>query len=340
MVQFPAMGIEITYVPGEGLGPELLFHARRVIDALLPGTRWDEQEMGRTAFERTGEAVPRTLVESIRRTRVAIKGPVESAMGVKYSSPNVQLRKTLNLYANVRPLKSLPHVREAFRGIDAVIIRENTEDIYAGIEHKVAQGVVLTIKLATRIACERISHFAFEYAKRYGRRSITCVHKANIMKKSDGLFLETARRVAGESPFIGFSDFIVDNASLQMVQRPQKYDLILTTNLYGDLLSDLGAGLVGGPGTVASASYGDGGMAVFELFHGARPHRDGRDWANPTGILRTVVMLLEHINEREKAQRLDAAIDSIVTGGRDVTGDMGGSATTTRMVDAVLAKAA
>lgn len=334
------MAYTFTLIPGEGLGPELTAQGRRVIDTLLPGTQWEVHEMGRPAFDQTRNPVPPETVESIRRNRVCLKGPVESAVGVNYVSPNVQLRKTLNLYANVRPLKSLPGVREAFKGIDAVIIRENTEDIYAGIEHKAAQGVVMTIKLATRTACERISRFAFDYAKRYGRQSVTCVHKANIMKKSDGLFLETARTVAGDSPFIRFSDFIVDNASLQMVQRPQKYDLILTTNLYGDLLSDLGAGLVGGPGTVASASYGDSGMAVFELFHGARPHRDGEDWANPIGILRTAVMLLEHINERKIAAKLEAAIEDVAAEGRKTTADMGGSATTTQMVDAVLARAA
>jgi len=334
------MALTITYVPGEGLGPELLGHARRAIDALLPGTAWEAHDMGRSAFDRTGNPVPPELVESIRRNRVCLKGPVESAVGVKYVSPNVQLRKALNLYANVRPLKSLPGVREAFRGIDAVVVRENTEDIYAGIEHKAAQGVVITIKLATQKACERISRFAFDYAKRYGRQSVVCVHKANIMKKSDGLFLDTARRIAADSPFIRFSDFIVDNASLQMVQRPQKYDIILTTNLYGDLLSDLGAGLVGGPGTVASANYGDAGTAVFELFHGARPHKSGTGWANPVGVLRTAVMLLDHVNEWKLALKLEAAIDAVVMEKKAVTADMGGGATTGQMVDEVLKKAA
>ncbi len=333
------MTYTFTYAPGEGLGPELLGHARRVIDALLPGTQWETFDIGRSAFDKTGKPVTDELVASIRKNRVALKGPVESALGVKYVSPNVQLRKALDLYANVRPLKSLPHVREAFRGIDAVIIRENTEDIYAGIEHKAAQGVVLTIKLATRRACERISRFAFDYAKRNGRKAVTCVHKANIMKKSDGLFLETARLIAQDSPFIGFSDFIVDNASLQMVQRPQKYDMILTTNLYGDLLSDLGAGLVGGPGTVASANYGEAGTAVFELFHGAREDPSKKEWANPTGVLRTAVMLFDHINERTKSAKLEAAIDAVVLERKAVTADLGGSATTTQMVDAILKRA-
>ncbi len=326
-----------TLIPGDGIGPEVTAAAVRVIEAAGGRIAWDVQIAGRTAFEKVGDALPEALLASIRRTRVALKGPLETQIGrVGYRSVNVTLRKTFDLYANVRPIRSLPGVRTAFSGVDLVVVRENTEDLYSGIEHQIAPGVVESVKVITARASRRIARFAFELARREGRRQVVAIHKANIMKLSDGLFLACARQVAKQYPKIRYGELIVDNACMQLVRRPQEFDVLLLENLYGDIVSDLCAGLVGGLGVVPGANLGTR-YAIFEAVHGTAPDIAGKDLANPLAAILSGVQLLRHVGQRSAADRVDRAVLRLLREGRIRTRDLGGTATTTAVADRLTA---
>ena len=325
---------EVTLITGDGVGPELAEAARRCVDATGVQIRWDVQEAGIEVMERTGTPLPDCVLESIRRTRCALKAPVTTPVGTGFRSVNVALRKELDLYACLRPVKSLRGVRSRFDDIDLVVVRENTEDLYAGIEHMVGEDAAESIKIITRRGSERIARFAFEYARRHGRRKVTAVHKANIMKCTDGLFLRVVGEVAGEYPDVEFEERIVDNMCMQLVQKPERYDVLVLPNLYGDIVSDLCAGLVGGLGVAPGANIGDE-AAVFEPVHGSAPKYAGQDKVDPTAILRSGVLLLDHLGEVAAARRMEAAIAAVIAEGRDVTYDLGGSAGTQAMAAAI-----
>jgi len=328
------MSHTITLIPGDGIGPEVTSAVLHVLDAAGLDIAWDRHEAGLLAFERTGETLPAALLDSIRRTRVALKGPITTPVGEGFTSVNVGLRKALELYANLRPVVNLPGVKSRFEQVDLVIVRENTEDLYAGLEHEVVPGVVESLKIITEKASTRIAAFAFEYAARRGRRKITAIHKANIMKLGDGLFLESVRAVAARHPSITYDERIVDAACLHLVMRPEQFDVLLLPNLYGDIVSDLCAGLVGGLGIVPGANLG-ADAAVFEAVHGSAPDIAGRNIANPTALLLSALMMLDHIGESAAARRIRAALDRTLTDGRVRTRDLGGTATTSAFADAV-----
>jgi isocitrate dehydrogenase (NAD+) len=324
----------LTLVPGDGIGPEVTRAVVRILDATGFAVTWETFPAGAGALEAHGTTLPAPLLDSITRNRVALKGPVTTPVGKGFASVNVGLRKALDLYANLRPVTSLPSVPSRFSGIDLVIVRENTEDLYSGLEHVVVPGVVESLKIITERASERIAAFAFEYARRHGRRRVTAVHKANIMKLGDGLFLETARRVATGYPDIVFDDRIVDAACMHLVMHPERLDVLLLPNLYGDIVSDLCAGLVGGLGVVPGANLGPNGIGVFEAVHGSAPDIAGRDVANPTGLLQCAVLMLQHLGEGERAERIAAALRTVLASGH-VTPDLGGQATTSSFADAI-----
>jgi isocitrate dehydrogenase (NAD+) len=326
-----------TLIPGDGIGPEVIGAAVRVLEAAGARIEWDTQLAGRAAFDRLGTPIPDALLASFRRTRVGLKGPLETQIGrVGYRSVNVALRKTFDLYANVRPIRSLPGVRTAFSGIDLVVVRENTEDLYSGIEHQIAPGVVESVKVITARASKRIARHAFELARRQRRRQVVAIHKANIMKLSDGLFLACARRVARGYPRVAYRELIVDNACMQLVLRPQEFDVLLLENLYGDIVSDLCAGLVGGLGVVPGANLGDR-HALFEAVHGTAPDIAGKDLANPLAAIFSGAMLLRHVGQGAAATRVERAVDRLLRGGRIRTRDLGGRASTTQVVDRLVA---
>jgi isocitrate dehydrogenase (NAD+) len=328
-----------TLIPGDGIGPEVIGAAVRVIEAAGGRIAWDEQLGGRAAFEQYGTAIPESLVTSFRRSRVGLKGPLETQVGrVGYRSVNVALRKTFDLYANVRPIRSLPGVRSAFSGVDLIVVRENTEDLYAGIEHQIAPGVVESVKVITARASRRIARFAFELARQERRRAVVAIHKANIMKLSDGLFLACARQVAKRHPRIRYGELIVDNACMQLVLRPHDFDVLLLENLYGDIVSDLCAGLVGGLGLVPGANLGDR-YALFEAVHGTAPDIAGRNLANPLAAILSGVLLLRHVGQAAAARRVEAAVERLLRERRVLTRDLGGRATTTQMTDRLVALA-
>ena len=324
-----------TLIPGDGIGPEVVDAAVRVMEAAGARIAWDVQLAGKAAFEKLGTPIPEPLIASIRRTRVALKGPLETQIGrVGYRSVNVALRKTFDLYANVRPIKSLPGVRTAFSDVDLVVVRESTEDLYSGIEHQIAPGVVESVKVITARASRRIARFAFELARREHRRGVVAIHKANIMKLSDGLFLTCARKVAKQYPRIRYTELIVDNACMQLVRRPEDFDVLLLENLYGDIVSDLAAGLVGGLGLVGSANLGID-YAVFEAVHGSAPDIAGKDLANPTALLMSAIMMLDYFGQDEPAARIRGALDATYAAGIR-TKDLGGSAGTRAFTRAVV----
>ncbi|MFB3853424.1 MAG: isocitrate dehydrogenase (NAD(+)) [Vicinamibacterales bacterium] len=328
------MKYTITLVPGDGIGPEVTAAVVRILEAAGLSIEWERHDAGQAACERSGEALPQALLDSIARTRVALKGPLTTPVGRGFASVNVALRQTLDLYANLRPVTNLAGVSSRFQGVDLVIVRENTEDLYSGLEHEVVNGVVESLKIITARASTRISRFAFDYAEKHRRRKVTAVHKANIMKMSDGLFLNCARQVATEYPGIEYDEMIVDAASMRLVMSPERFDVLLMPNLYGDIISDLAAGLVGGLGVVGSANYGEG-IAVFEAVHGSAPDIAGRNAANPTALLLSALMMLRHIGEGDRAEIIEAAL-SRVLGERGVrTRDLGGTATTTEFTDAI-----
>jgi len=328
----------VTLIPGDGIGPEVAEAAVRAVAASGARVEWDTVEAGAGALARTGQVLPDQVLQSVERTRVALKGPVTTPIGGGFASVNVALRKHFELYANFRPVRALPGVQTRFSdlNLDMVIFRENTEDLYAGLEHEVVPGVVESLKIITEKASLRISRFAFGYARREGRKKISVIHKANIMKLSDGLFLRCARTAAAEVPEIRHEELIVDNTCLQLVMRPEIFDVLLLENLYGDIVSDLCAGLVGGLGLVPAANLGDT-HAIFEAVHGSAPSIAGQNVANPTALMQSAVLLLRHLNEREAATRLEQAILRVYADGQVRTRDLGGSATTTQFTDAVVA---
>jgi isocitrate dehydrogenase (NAD+) len=326
----------ITLIPGDGIGPEVTDAVLRILDASGVAIEWDRHEAGLTAVERSGETLPEPLLASIRTNKVALKGPVTTPVGEGFTSVNVGLRKRLDLYANLRPVQTVPGVRSRFERVNLVIVRENTEDLYAGLEHVVVPGVVESLKIITTRASSRIAEFAFAHAREGGRRKVTAVHKANIMKLGDGLFLEAVRTVAKQYPDIAYEEKIVDAACMHLVMRPEQFDVLVMPNLYGDIVSDLCAGLVGGLGLVPGANIGLD-AAVFEAVHGTAPDIAGRDIANPTALLLSALLMLRHIGEHTAADRIRTALFSVLEEGRVRTPDLGGTASTTGFANAVIA---
>ena len=327
----------ITLIPGDGIGPEVSGAVVRIIEAAGVDVEWETHYAGAQALAKFGDTLPADLLESIKRNKVALKGPITTPVGKGFTSVNVGLRKTLDLYANLRPVRALPNVPSRYPELDLVVVRENTEDLYAGIEHVVVPGVVESIKVITEKASTRIAKFAFEYAVRENRKKVTAVHKANIMKLSDGLFLECFYNVAKSYPQIQADDKIVDNACMQLVMRPEQFDIMLLENLYGDIVSDLCAGLIGGLGLVPGANIGERG-AVFEAVHGSAPDIAGQGIANPTALLQSAILMLRYINEREAAERIEKAMNQVFEEGKVRTRDIGGNATTMEFTEAIIAK--
>jgi isocitrate dehydrogenase (NAD+) len=326
---------KVTLIPGEGIGPEVAAAARAILEAAGAKIEWEEVEARADKASEKGHFVADAAVASVRRNRVALKGPMGTAVAGGAPSINVGLRKTLNLYANVRPVKNLPGIKARFEDVDVVLIRENTEDLYSGLEHEVVPGVVESLKIITEKASTQIAHFAFKYAKREGRKKIHAIHKANIMKLSDGLFLKCVRNVAPQYPDIEYKELIVDNACMQIVLKPEQFDMLLLPNLYGDVMSDLAAGLVGGLGVVGSANVGDE-AAMFEAVHGTAPDIAGKGLANPTALLLSSIMMLDYLGERSAARRIEAALEKVYVEGKHTTQDVGGKAGTQEFADAVI----
>jgi isocitrate dehydrogenase (NAD+) len=329
------MRYKVTLIPGEGIGPEVATATRRVIDAAGVQIEWEELSARTDSATEAGQLVNQSAIDSVRRNRVALKGPTGTAIAGGAPSVNVALRKALDLYSNLRPVKNLPGVSSRFENVDIVLVRENTEDLYSGLEHEVVPGVVESLKIITERASTRIARFAFEYAKKSGRKKIHAIHKANIMKMSDGLFLRSVRAVAEKYKDIEYKELIVDNACMQMVLNPQQFDMLLLPNLYGDVMSDLAAGLVGGLGVVPSGNIGDD-CAMFEAVHGTAPDIAGKGLANPTALLMSGIMMLDHLGERPAARRIEAALERVYREGKHTTRDLGGKATTQEFTDAVI----
>src|SRR5919112_1738496 len=316
------MAHQVTLIPGDGIGPELAEATRHVLDASGVAIDWEVLDAGEGVMERYGTPLPEHVLESIRRNRTAIKGPITTPVGEGFRSVNVTLRQTLGLYANLRPARSMAGVATRYDDVDLVIVRENTEDLYAGIEHMVGPDAAESIKIITRAASERIARFAFDYAVANGRRKVTAVHKANIMKLSDGLFLESCRTVAAEyEGRVEFEDRIVDNMCMQLVQKPDLYDVLVLPNLYGDIVSDLAAGLVGGLGVAPGANIGEK-AAVFEPVHGSAPKYAGQNKANPTALILSGALMLDYLGETDAARRLEQATAQVIAEGKDVTYDL------------------
>jgi isocitrate dehydrogenase (NAD+) len=329
----------VTLLPGEGIGPEVAAATQRVLDASGVQIEWETlgARAENTDKATTGaEVLNSAAIESVRRNRVALKGPMATAIAGGARSVNVALRKSLELYANLRPVKNLPGVKSHFEGVDVVIVRENTEDLYSGLEHEVVPGVVESLKIITEKASTRIAKFAFEYARKMGRKKIHAIHKANIMKLSDGLFLRSVRAVAEQYKDIEYKELIVDNACMQIVINPDQFDVLLLPNLYGDVMSDLAAGLVGGLGVVPSGNIGEE-AAIFEAVHGTAPDIAGKGLANPTALLMSSILMLNHLGEPSAAQRIEAALIKVYKEGKHVTKDVGGKAGTQEFTDAVIA---
>ncbi|HYG61479.1 MAG TPA: isocitrate/isopropylmalate dehydrogenase family protein [Thermoanaerobaculia bacterium] len=327
---------KITLLPGDGIGPEVTNATVRVLDAAGADLEYERHVAGAEAVQQFGNPLPPEVMESIQRNCIALKGPITTQVGGGFQSVNVQLRQKLELYANLRPSRSLPGIPNRFENVDIVVVRENTEDLYSGLEHTVVPGVVESIKIITEKASLRIARFAFEYARRHGRKRVTAVHKANIMKLSDGLFLDCFRRVALDYPDIQADDRIVDNMCMQLVMRPEEWDVLLLENLYGDIVSDLCAGLVGGLGVVPGANIGLE-SAVFEAVHGSAPDIAGKDLANPLALIRSAILMLWHLHKDEAAHRIRAALRHVVVRQKILTRDLGGDASTTQFTDAVVA---
>jgi isocitrate dehydrogenase (NAD+) len=324
----------ITLIPGDGIGPEVTEAVLAILKASGVLIDWDRHDAGLLAFERTGATLPPELMASIHRNKVALKGPVTTPIGEGFASVNVGLRKSLDLYANFRPVWNLPGVAGRFQGIDLVIVRENTEDLYAGLEHEIVPGVVESLKIISERASTRIARFAFEHARKYGRKKVTAIHKANIMKLGDGLFLDSVRHVAREYGDIQYDEKIVDATCMHLVMNPGQFDTLLLPNLYGDIVSDLCAGLVGGLGVVGAANLGLD-CAVFEAVHGSAPDIAGKGIANPTALLLSAILMLRHIDERGAADRIMRAVGQVLTSTSIRTRDLGGTASTMEYAEAV-----
>ena len=328
---------QITLIPGDGIGPEVAAAAVRAVEATGVSIEWEVANAGARALAETGMLLPDSVLESLKRTHVGLKGPVTTPIAGGHQSVNVALRKRMDLYVNFRPVKMMPGLKSRFRDvpIDLIIFRENTEDLYSGLEHEVVPGVVESLKIITRVASTRIARATFEYARREGRKKVTAVHKANIMKLSDGLFLTCCREAAAQFPEIAYNELIVDNCCMQLVMRPETFDLLVLPNLYGDIVSDLTAGLVGGLGIVPGANLGET-CAVFEAVHGTAPDIVGKGLANPTALMQSAVLMLAHVGEREASQRLQKALEAVYSEGKCLTGDVGGPASTFQFTDAVI----
>jgi isocitrate dehydrogenase (NAD+) len=327
----------ITLIPGDGIGPEIVAATVRIIEASGIDVEWETHIMGSQALEKYGTTLPDETIESIRRNKVALKGPQMTPVGKGFTSVNVGLRKALDLYANVRPVKTLPNVPSRYTDVDLVIVRENTEGLYSGLEHTVIPGVVESLKIVTEKASMRIAKYAFEYARLNGRKKVTCVHKANIMKLSDGLFLECFEKVAKDYPEIEADNKIVDNCCMQLVIKPEQFDVLVLENLYGDIVSDLCAGLIGGLGLAPGANIGEQG-AVFEAVHGSAPDIAGQGIANPTAILMSAILMLRHLGEQDAAARIEKATLEVFAEGKSLTKDLGGSARTDEFARAIVEK--
>lgn len=327
----------ITLIPGDGIGPEIVAATVRIIEATGIDVEWETHIMGAIAQEQYGTTLPEDTIESIKRNKVALKGPQTTPIGKGFTSVNVGLRKALDLYANVRPIRSLPGIPTKYPELDLVIMRENTEDLYAGLEHVVVPGVVESLKIITEKASTRIARYAFEFARSQGRKKVTAVHKANIMKLSDGLFLECFYNVAKDYPEIESDDKIIDNCCMQLVMRPEQFDVLVLENLYGDIVSDLCAGLIGGLGLAPGANIGEQG-AVFEAVHGSAPDIAGQGIANPTALLMSAIMMLHHIGETEAASRIQKAMLDVYAEGKYITKDLGGTAKTNEFARAIVDK--
>jgi isocitrate dehydrogenase (NAD+) len=331
------MARQITLIPGDGIGPEVADATVRAVEATGVAVEWERVEAGAKALAETGQLLPDDVLASLECTRVGLKGPTATPIAGGHQSINVALRKRLGLYVNFRPVRMLPGLRTRYSdlAIDLYIFRENTEDLYSGLEHEVVPGVVESIKIITQTASMKIARAAFEYARREKRRKVAAIHKANIMKMSDGLFLKCCRTVAAEYPEIAYSELIVDNACMQLVMRPETFDLLVLPNLYGDIVSDLAAGLVGGLGIVPGANLGEH-HAIFEAVHGSAPDIAGKGLANPTALMQSAALMLAHLGERDAARGLQAAVEKVYAEGRHLTGDVGGSAGTVEFTDAVI----
>jgi isocitrate dehydrogenase (NAD+) len=330
------MAHRITLIPGDGIGPEVTNAVVRILEATGAKFEWESYTAGAEAYEKHKQYLPQELLDSIARNRVALKGPVTTPVGGGFPSINVALRKKFELFANFRPIRNLPGIPTRYPGVDLIIVRENTEGEYSGIEHEVVPGVVESLKIITEKASTRIARFAFEYARREKRKKIFAIHKANIMKMSDGLFLRCARNVSKEYPEITYGEHIVDNTCMQLVMNPYQYDVLLLENLYGDIISDLCAAFVGGLGLVPGANLGSD-CAIFEAVHGSAPDIAGKNIANPTALLQSAVLMLYHIGERELADRVYAALERVYRGKEKLTRDVGGTAGTSEFADAVIA---
>jgi isocitrate dehydrogenase (NAD+) len=324
----------ITLIPGDGIGPEVTDAVLQILEASGVRIEWDRHDAGITAVARSGQPLPASLIQSIQKNKIALKGPVTTPIGEGFTSVNVGLRKALDLYANLRPVWNLPAVPSRFQGVDLVIVRENTEDLYSGLEHEIIPGVVESLKIITARASKRIAQFAFDYARRHGRKRVTAIHKANIMKLGDGLFLESVREVARDYPDITFDQRIVDAACMHLVINPGQFDVLVMPNLYGDIVSDLCAGLVGGLGVVGAANLGSE-IAVFEAVHGSAPDIAGKNVANPTALLLSAVLMLRHLGERAAADRIMSGLGRVLVDGTYRTKDLGGNASTSEFATAV-----
>lgn len=327
---------KVTLIPGDGIGPEITDAVTRILEAAGAELEWESFEAGTEAIAKYGDPLPVPLLDSVKRNGVALKGPVTTPVAKGFASINVRLRKELDLYANFRPIRSLPGVKTVFGDVDLVVVRENTEDVYVGIEHKVVEGVVEGFKIITAHASKRIARFAFDYARKHGRKKVTALHKANIMKLSDGLFLESFREEAKDFPDITADDKLVDNACMQLVMRPQQFDVLVLENLYGDIVSDLAAGLIGGLGIAPGANFGKLG-AIFEAVHGSAPDIAGKNIANPTALLQSAVLMLRFMELTKQADLVHRALEHTLTATDVRTRDIGGSASTTEYADAIIA---
>src|SRR5580704_4236307 len=329
------MSHKVTLIPGDGIGPEVTQATVRILEATGVKFEWEAFEVGADAFEKHGEYIPKEMIESVERTHVGLKGPVTTPVGGGFSSINVALRQKFELYANFRPIRNLPHIPTRYPDVDLIIVRENTESLYSGLEHEVVPGVVESLKIITEKASTRIARFAFEYARKNHRKKIHAIHKANIMKLSDGLFLRCSRTVAKEYPEITYGEHIVDNACMQLVMNPYQYDMLVMENLYGDILSDLCAAFVGGLGFVPSANIGDD-CAMFEAVHGSAPDIAGKNLANPTALLRSALLMVRHLGEQAASTQIRNALERVYRHPEKLTRDIGGKAGTSQFADAVI----
>ena len=329
------MSKRITLIPGDGIGPEVTGAATQLLEAAGANLVWEEVEAGERAISKYGKPLPDEVLESVQKNKVALKGPLTTAVARGFPSANVELRQRLELYANLRPVTNVPGIESRFGEVDVIIVRENTEGLYSGLEHTITAGVTQSLKIITRKASARIAHFAFEYANKWNRKKVTAAHKANILKVSDGLFLNTCQEVAQEYPDIRYEEMIVDNLAMQLVMNPQQFDVLLLTNLYGDIVSDLCAGLVGGLGLVPRANIGKE-CAVFEAVHGSAPDIAGKNTANPLAVFFSSLLMLDHLNMHDTAERIRKALFQVTEKGEVLTQDLGGSASTTEFTEAVI----